>query len=101
MSQSSTATVLGARAGERKEGAEESRKAPRKELSFAESCRMSRSLSHGQPAQAKEQDVHKHGGGRKPGVFRDFKYLSVAANRGWWRGASEGLAILFAWVGSA
>lgn len=55
LSQSSTATVLGARAGERKEGAEESRKAPRKELCFPGSCEMSRSLSHGQHSQARNK----------------------------------------------
>lgn len=47
MLQSSTATVLGVRSGEREEGAEEPRKAPRKELCSAESCRLSRSLFMG------------------------------------------------------
>lgn len=41
----------------------------------AESCTMSRSLSHGQPSQAREQDVHKHGGVGQQGVLRNYTYL--------------------------
>ena len=96
MSPSSAATVLGARAGEREEGAKESRKAPRKELCFAEGCSLSRSLSHGQLSQATEQDVPKYGGGRKPGMFRDLQFFSIAVDRGQWPGAGEWLALIFA-----
>lgn len=45
----------------------------------AESCKVSRSPSHGQRSQAREQDVHKHGGVRKQGMFRNGKYFSTAA----------------------
>lgn len=47
---------------------------------FVESCEMSRGLSHGEHCQAREQDVHKHGGVRKQGMFRNYKYFSIAAD---------------------
>lgn len=78
--QSSTATVLGARAGKREEEPEGSRKTPQKEMCLAESYKMSRNLSHGLHLQATEQDVHKQGGVRKPGMFRDFRYFGIAAD---------------------
>lgn len=42
----------------------------RRGCASAECCKMSRSLSHGQHSQAREQDVHKHGGVRKQAAFR-------------------------------
>lgn len=55
--------------GEGEEGPEGSRKTPQKEMCFAESCEMSRNLSHGLHSQATERDVHEQGGVRKPGML--------------------------------
>lgn len=75
---SSTATVLGVRAGEKKGGAEVSRTNPCKELCFAESCTMSRSLSHGHHSQAREQAVQEHGGVGESRAYSETSNISAS-----------------------
>lgn len=72
---------LGRGSGRREGGGGGTQKdSPEGGCAFTECCKMCRSLSHGHHSQAKESDVHKHGGVRKQGIFRNGKYFSMAVD---------------------
>lgn len=80
--QRNTGTGLGARTrGRQEEGGGIQENSIEGARASAESCKMSRSLSRGKHCQAREQDVHKHGGVRKRSMFRNYKYFSIATDR--------------------